>query len=52
MRTFAYTAIGFLIVCMLAKTKASLKMAVAEAAQVVTSQLLTEDEMDFLNPLD
>jgi len=62
MRSFDYAAIGVLIVCMLAGTKAlsvdagSLVIAVADVAQVVapddTQSPLAEDDVDLLNLLD
>jgi len=57
MRTFYYTAVGILIVGLLAGTKAlAVGTALAETAQVVapdsTQSPLTEDEVDLLNLLD
>ena len=63
MRSFDYAAIGVLIVCMLAGTKAlsvdagSLVIAVADVAQAVApdptqSPLTEEGEVDLLNLLD
>ena len=57
MRAFDYAAIGVLIVCMLAGTKAlSAETAVADMAQVVAPDAAqsppAEDEGDLLNLLD
>jgi hypothetical protein len=62
MRSFNYTAIGVLMICMIAETKVlsadagSLVIAVADVEQGVapdTTQLpLTEDGEDLLNTLD
>ena len=57
MRTFDYTAVGILIVCMLAGTKAlSVETAGTETAQVVVPDVkqtsASEDEVDLLNLLD